>query len=341
MKKIFLLLLLFVCMPLAAEQTVQINNLDENDPNCPNGGIVVLVGENTDSNEALEGEEIQSYAYVCKGEKGCDILVTAVTSNSYSDCKIGTTQKLGVLISSGVDCDSNGVIDSGQAAETVLCYGTKGSNGGFSVEGGKSDGGTDGTDGKATAFIVTEDSENHCAAGGKKIEIGADTDGNGVLDENEIQESYYVCNGESPQGSQGEQGKQGIAGMDGKDGADGAKGERGDKGEQGEAGIAGEPGENGADGYDSLLSVIDEPAGDNCENGGKKFLSGIDSDRNGVLDESEVKNSYYICNGENAAEASEQVASSGCTLSSIGDNSGFESFYSVILNICRFVSDLF
>ena len=73
----------------------------------------------------------------------------------------------------------------------------------------------------------------------------------------------------------------------------------------------------------------------------KKFLSGIDTDRNGVLDESEVKNSYYICNGEDAVEASEQAASSGCTVSLIDDNSGFESFYSVVSDICRFVSDLF
>ena len=130
-------------------------------------------------------------------------------------------------------------------------------------------------------------------------------------------------------------------GTDGKDGAKGAKGETGDKGEQGDQGIPGEKGADGNDGYDSLLSVVEEPAGDNCANGGKKFLSGIDTDRNGALDESEVKSSYYICNGEDAVEASEQAASSGCSVSSIDNNSGFEFLYSVISNVCRLMSDLF
>lgn len=339
MKKIFLLFLFFAFLPLAAAQIVQQKTLNEGDPNCPTGGIAVMVGENTDSNEALEGNEIQAVAYVCKGEKGCDVVVTtSVPSNSYPECTVGSTQRLGILISSGVDCDSDGNIDDGESTDAVLCRGSKGTNGSYSAQGGGTDDGADGEDGTAAEFVLTEEpAGENCKEGGMKVENRFDANGNGSFEDSEISVNY-ICNGESPQGGKGEQGRQGLAGMDGNNGADGAKGERGDKGEQGEQGIPGEPGEAGSDGYDSLLSVIDEPAGDNCENGGKKFLSGIDADRNGVLDESEIKNSYFICNGENAAEASEQAASSGCSVSSIDDNPGF---YSLISNICRFVSDLF
>ncbi len=344
MKKIFLLFLFFAFSHLAASQIVYTTPVSSGNAHCPDGGTLVLTGEDINSDGALEEgvDDIDSSAYICNGENGCDVLVTVTgPSNSYNECKVGTKPKSGVLISSGVDCNSDGVIDSGQAAETVLCYGTQGSDGGFAVEGGESAGGTDGANGNATTFVVNEEpAGENCAAGGLKVETSFDSDGNGTIEDSEISVEY-VCNGESPQGSQGEPGEQGIAGTDGKDGAQGAKGERGDKGETGEAGIEGEAGEAGDDGYDSLLSVVDEPAGDHCANGGKKFLSGADTDRNGVLDESEVKNSYYICNGEDAVEASEQAASSGCTVSLIDDNSALESFYSMISNVCRFVSDLF
>ena len=330
--------MLFAFLPLAAGQIIKKETLSTGDAHCPAGGVKVSVGEDLNSDSDLDENEISSFAYVCNGENGCSSVVTAtLPSSSHSECN-GVS---GILISSGPDCNADGTIDSGEAVETVLCYGAKGANGTASAEGGESAGGTDGTDGKAAEFIVTDEpAGENCAAGGKKIESRFDANGNGEFEESEITVKY-ICNGESPQGSKGEQGSQGIAGMDGKNGADGAKGESGDRGEQGEPGIAGETGANGEDGYDSLLSVIDEPAGDNCANGGKKFLGGVDSDRNGVLDESEIKNSYYICNGENAAEASESASSAGCTLTTIGQSEGFESVVSMISAACEFVLNLF
>ena len=338
MKKISLLFLLFAFFSLAAEQIVQQVNLGVDDTNCPNGGILVLVGEDNDSNEALEGEEIKSSAYICEGENGCDVVATVSNpSSSYSKCNGNT----GILISSGADCDSNGNIDAGQAMETVLCYGANGNEGGWSTAGGQSGNGANGKNGKTPEFIITnEPAGDNCAAGGIKVENRLDTNGNGEFEDSEITVDY-ICDGESPQGSQGQPGDQGLAGIDGKDGADGAKGERGDQGEQGEPGIAGEPGENGADGYDSLVSATDEPAGENCANGGKKFVSGIDTDRNGVLDESEIKNSYYICNGENAVEASEEVTSSGCTITTISSDENLDFISSLTSAVYSFLSNIF
>ncbi len=313
MRKIFLLFLFFAFFPLSAGQIIEQEPVDPGDENCQAGGVKVSVGEDLDTDTVLDDNEVSSYAYICAGENGCNVIVKVSPSSSQdSQCE----KNAGIVISSGLDCNSDGNIDTNDALshDTELCYGSKGSNGSGLTGGGESAGGSDGTNGKTTEFIITDEpAGDNCAAGGKKIENRFDANGNGEFEESEITVKY-VCNGYSEQGVKGEPGKQGTAGKDGKDGKNGAKGERGDKGEQGEAGIAGETGENGADGYDSLISVVDEAAGDHCKNGGKKFLNGFDTDRDGVLSDSEVKNSYYVCNGEDAAEASETASSSGCSL---------------------------
>ncbi|HOB72184.1 MAG TPA: hypothetical protein PKM18_10430, partial [bacterium] len=61
--------------------------------------------------------------------------------------------------------------------------------------------------------ISDEPAGDNCVDGGKKIDSGIDTNGDGVLQENEIQSTDYVCNGE--------------AGVDGADGADGLNGKNG------------------------------------------------------------------------------------------------------------------
>lgn len=198
----------------------------------------------------------------------------------------------GVAIFIGEDIDDNGHLEESEIqSSTYVCRGK---------------------DGKASKLVVSEEpAGENCPSGGSKIEHSFDANGNDTFEDSEIS-VYYICNGE--QGLQGEQGRQGVAGTDGLDGSAGEKGERGDKGEQGDPGVAGEPGAAGPDGFDSLVSIVDEAAGNNCKNGGKKFMSGLDKDRNGILDKSEVKNSYYICNGKDAEEASEQAVSSGCSL---------------------------
>jgi hypothetical protein len=308
MKKIFLLCLLFAFVPLAADQLIETTTLSSGDAHCPNGGLEVIIGDDGDTSGYLEDGEIKLTTYICNGENGCNTVFKVRDASSCSS-------HYGIIVTSGVDCDSNGDIDSGKETETELCYGSNGVNGSDVTEGTSAVDGDKGSDGSASEFVVTEEpAGENCPAGGSKIETRFDANGNGTFEESEVS-VHYICNGDSPQGSQGEKGKQGIAGTDGKDGADGVKGERGDKGEQGDQGIAGEQGETGPDGFDSLVSVVDEAAGSNCENGGKKFMSGLDKDRNGVLDENEVKNSYYICNGKDAVEASEQAASSsGCSL---------------------------
>lgn len=56
---------------------------------------------------------------------------------------------------------------------------------------------------------------------------------------------------------------------------------------------------DGQDGNNSLLDLIVEAPGDNCLNGGYKITSGIDLNSNNTLDENEIQNTEYICNGNN------------------------------------------
>ena len=69
------------------------------------------------------------------------------------------------------------------------------------------------------------------------------------------------------------------------------------QGPEGEPGPQGEQGNMGESGLASLISVTPEPAGDNCSAGGNKAETGMDDNRNGVLDPDEVDSAAYICNG--------------------------------------------
>jgi hypothetical protein len=57
----------------------------------------------------------------------------------------------------------------------------------------------------------------------------------------------------------------------------------------------GTEGPPGPRGYNSLIAVTDEPQGSNCTNGGKKISAGTDTNRNNILDTSEVSTSTYLC----------------------------------------------
>ena len=50
-------------------------------------------------------------------------------------------------------------------------------------------------------------------------------------------------------------------------------------------------------GQSSLLNLVPEPAGPNCLFGGVKVASGVDANRNGVLEDNEIQNVKYVCNG--------------------------------------------
>lgn len=62
-------------------------------------------------------------------------------------------------------------------------------------------------------------------------------------------------------------------------------------------GATGPQGEQGVPGPGVLMNSADEPAGDNCVNGGIKVESGIDLNLDGVLSADEITATKYVCHG--------------------------------------------
>ncbi|VAX27189.1 hypothetical protein MNBD_NITROSPIRAE02-1162, partial [hydrothermal vent metagenome] len=120
--------------------------------------------------------------------------------------------------------------------------------------------GTDGADGLLSLISISDEpAGDNCTEGGVKIEAGLDENNNAVLDPEEVDQTRYVCDG-----------------TDGTNGSDG---------------------ESGSDGLSTLISVSQEPEGDNCTNGGIKIEAGLDDDRDGILDSVEVDDTEFVCNG--------------------------------------------
>ena len=97
----------------------------------------------------------------------------------------------GILIAMGPDADGDGVIDAVRSTAAV-CDGKQG------PEGPAGPPGADGEDGiNALTRLFQEPPGSNCQSGGERIEIGLDTNGNGVLDDDEVNPAStgYVCNG--------------------------------------------------------------------------------------------------------------------------------------------------
>jgi hypothetical protein len=88
-----------------------------------------------------------------------------------------------------------------------------------------------------------------------------------------------------------------------REGRRGLQGPAGKTGEAGAPGPAGADGHDGTNGLDALTATADEPAGADCATGGTKLTAGLDADRDGTLDPSEVDPALtrYICNGTSGA----------------------------------------
>ncbi len=132
----------------------------------------------------------------------------------------------------------------------------------------------------SAVFTVLQTSQtSNCPNGGVIVDSGIDSNRNGTLDPEEVDRSQEVCHGTN--------GVDGVAGSDGTDGAPGLPGADGTNGSDGV---------NGADGLTSLINII--PADTAlCPTGGHQIQVGLDANRNGILDSSEVNPSgATICN---------------------------------------------
>jgi len=220
----------------------------------------------------------------CEGDKGAigetgldgsNSLVNIGNEPAGENCENG-----GIKVEVGIDNNANGVLDSNEVVSTsYVC---------------------NGLDGKTSlTAVTTEPAGDNCENGGIKIDSGIDLNGDGTLETTEINATAYVCNG-----------------VDGNDGlikttneAAGMNCENGgikiDSGIDTNGNGALDDDEitatayicNGIDGNNSLTKITNEDPGINCENGGLKIDSGIDSNGDGTLDDDEITATAYVCNG--------------------------------------------
>ncbi|MGK3962674.1 hypothetical protein WMF38_00615 [Sorangium sp. So ce118] len=164
----------------------------------------------------------------------------------------------------------------------------------------------DGEAGALAARVEDEPPGANCPGGGHAIHEGRDDDGDGALDPGEIDATEYVCaeqgelpgllttQAEEPPGEPCPHGGTAVrSGLD-LDG-DGAL----DAAEVAETTYvcAGAPTEEPEQAPERLVRIDEEPAGPRCLVGGAAVHSGVDDDRDGALDEEEIDDTEYVCDG--------------------------------------------
>mgnify|MGYP000131099764 CR=1 FL=1 len=168
------------------------------DPNCLNGGARIDYGIDDNSNGRLDPAEVDGSEFVCNGEPGSDgvaglsSLVSVGNEEAGVNCLVG-----GVRIDTGIDDNSNGVLDPSEVdGREYLCNGAPGADGVAGDPGADGDPAADGASGLSSLVLVNDELAGaNCANGGIRIDSGIDDNDNGSLDSIEIDTTNYVCHG--------------------------------------------------------------------------------------------------------------------------------------------------
>lgn len=145
-----------------------------------------------------------------------------------------------------------------EGSEPVTLRSVDGQDGQQGADGQDGEDGQDGARGTDSLILVEDGAAMACPTGGDRIHAGQDRDRDGLLEEDEIDQSVDVCDGsEGPEGPAGEQ---------------------------------------GSDGRDVLV-LVQPGVASSCA-GGDRILFGHDDNGDGVLDFEEIEESVEICDGE-------------------------------------------
>lgn len=144
--------------------------------NCSNGGFKIISGIDLNNNNIIDSEEIKSTEFVCNGENGSNginSLTNIISEPQGINCENG-----GFKIISGVDQNNNNILDLDEIQTTeFICNGENGSNGLNSI-----------------INMIPEPDGNNCSFGGFKVISGLDLNNNNTLDDDEIQNTNFLCN---------------------------------------------------------------------------------------------------------------------------------------------------
>lgn len=99
---------------------------------------------------------------------------------------------------------------------------------------------------------------------------------------------------------------------------------------------------NGKEEYQTLVGVIEEAPGINCANGGQVIRTGVDTNKNEILDTDEIDNSVYVCNGADGItsliNSTEEEAGENCTNGGIKIEFGLDNNANGILDEAEITS---
>ena len=199
--------------------------------NCPEGGLSIAAGLDTDRNGVLDLAEIVSRQYICHGATGPAGSVgtngaagmpgpagaagtagaTGMAGIAGGSGSAGTTSLVrvdsepagascpngGYAISVGVDSNADGQLAIAEMSSVAyVCTGANGATGPTGAAGAAGTTGAAGSTGTAALVAMSpEPAGAHCNYAGTRIDSGLDNNGNGVLSAGETTSTTYICNG--------------------------------------------------------------------------------------------------------------------------------------------------
>ena len=155
------------------------STLDNGSAECENGGVKIDSGIDENENGELNPEEVTQSKIICNAGIALDSLIRIYDEPNGESCEFG-----GKKILTGLDSDFNSELSEDEINDTqYLC------NLDFTS--------LTTSNPNSLVTIVEESNGENCSAGGKKINTGLDENYNGLLEDSEVAESSYLCNGES------------------------------------------------------------------------------------------------------------------------------------------------
>jgi hypothetical protein len=153
---------------------VSVENISSNE-SCPNGGVVLRSGQDTNVNGILDESEVISTVFICDGVES---LIRVEQEAAGANCATG-----GLMVLTGMDQNGNDILDDNEVSNTLYVC--------------------NGINGIASLITVTaEPAGSNCASGGLKFDSGQDDNGNGTLETAEIDATSYICDGNNNQQNQ-------------------------------------------------------------------------------------------------------------------------------------------
>lgn len=124
------------------------------------------------------------------GDDGQSALLATAVEAAGANCTHGGTR-----IDAGLDANADGTLQAGEVTQTrFVCDGAAGATGPGGATGSNGSNGANGPNGLAALLRLTAEVPGaNCLGGGTRVDAGADSNGNGTLDNAEISATSYVC----------------------------------------------------------------------------------------------------------------------------------------------------